>query len=241
MKKSLLAVSSLILVFAVTLSSCGKNSVYKDEYGNTHVAATEKGGVTKQDKFGNLYEVVTDVDGKTKTQVAKFPDVMTNKSNSWIENGVLHIDVPKGWETSGSSQKIILHHAGECTDTGTPRCELTFTHSTMSTVEEEYAKYLKNVKYLIDNSGECSELKEYETKLLGTTVKAISYKLDKSNIYSYCYFVQKEIPIIRIETYAYDKCYTEDELIALLEECVTLKELGGEIPTTTTTATAKAD
>lgn len=247
MKKSLLVMSSLILVFSVAFTACGKKTEFSDKFGNTHVAYTDKKGNLKQDEFGNLYEVVSDIDGKTRTQIYDFPEVMTNKRNTWIENGVLRMNVPKGWRTSGQTQKMILYHSGECTDTGTPHCELNFRYEKMRSLQYVYDEYLGTVKYLTMYSGECSDLKEYETKLFGITVKAISYHLDSTDVDCYCYFVQKEIPVISIEAYAYEPCYTEEELIALLNENCELKDLGGEAPTsenasstTTTTAAASA-
>lgn len=241
MKKSLFVVSSLILILAITFTACGKKSVFTDEYGETHIAVTEKGGAVKQDTMGNLYEVVTDANGEERTQIFDFPPALTNRANTWIENGVLHMDIPKGWKASGLSDKMVLYHSGECTDTDTPHCELNFRYSVMRTLDEIYSTYLGQVKYLTQYSGECSELKEYETELFGQKIKAISYKFDKTNIYCYCYFIQKEAPVIEIEAYAYDKCYTEEELIALLEKNCTLKDLGGTPPSTELSTTTTED
>lgn len=241
MKKSIWVVSALVVIFAVVFTACGKDVTFVDEYGTTHIAYTKK-GEKQQDEFGNIIEV-TDKNDKTITQAHDFPTLITNKSGSKAENGSLLINVPKGWRLSGVKTKLTLYHSGECTDTNTPHCEINFRYHKLAYLSDIYAQYLGEVKYLVQNSGECSELKEYETKLFGKTVKAISYKFDKSNIYSYCYFIQTGYPVTEIEAYAYDKCYSEEDLIALLEENVTLKDLGGEIPTrpetTGTTATEK--
>ena len=241
MKKSICVISALILVFAVVFTACGKEVTFVDENGKTCIAYT-KNGVIQQDELGNIIEV-TEVSGESVTQPRKFPDLITNKSCSKVENGSLLINVPKGWELSGMKSKIILHHSGECTDTGTPRCELNFRYTKLAYLKDIYDKYLGTVKYLVLSSGECSDLKEYETQLFGHTVKAISFKFDKTNIYCYCYFIQTGYPVTEIEAYVYDKCYTEEALIALLEENVTLKDLGGEIPeypTEESTATANS-
>lgn len=245
MKKSLLILSSIILVFAVVFTSCGKEATFTDEYGTTHVAVTEKGGVTKQDEYGNLIEVVSDADGKTRTQIAEFPVAMTNKAKTWVENGAVRMKIPKDWRILSFHDKFMLKHSGECTNTGTADCEINFRYGA-ALLEEKYNEYLQIVVNLISVSGECSELKEYEVKLFGDTVKAISYKFDKSDIYCYCYFIQKGLPVIEIESYVYDKCYSEEDFIAFLEENCTIKDLGGEIPTaasqtTTTTTAASAD
>ena len=240
MKKSLFVISSIIIAFALVFTACGKKeTTFVDQLGTTHIAYTHKDGSTKQDKLGNVYEVVTDLDGSTRTKIMKFPDVVTNKSNSIIENSALKIKVPKGWKTSGHKNKIILQHSGECSDMGS-HCEIYFRSDVMQLLSDKYAAYLNNVKYLIDFSSECSDLKEYETKMFDTTVKAVSYKMDNTDTYCYCYFIQKEAPVIEIEAYAYEKCYSEEELIALLEKYVTIKDLGGEAPTTTASTTTAA-
>lgn len=228
MKKFIWVVSALILVFAVMFTACGKNTTFVDEDGKTHIAYTKK-GVMQQDSHGNIIEVV-ERDGKTVTQPYAFPVLITNKSGTRAENGSLIINVPKHWELQGSKTKLIMYHSGECTDTGTPHCELNFRYTKLAYLKDIYDEYLGTVKYLVYYSGECSDLKEYETELFGHTVKAISYKFDKTNIYCYCYFIQTGYPVTEIEAYAYDKCYSEEDLIALLEENVTLKDLGGEIP-----------
>ena len=60
MKKYLVAVSVIILILSVLLTSCGKKNVYVDEDGNSHKFVTDEDGSRKIDEFGNYYEVVTD-------------------------------------------------------------------------------------------------------------------------------------------------------------------------------------
>lgn len=241
MKKSLFAVSALLVALSVAFTSCGKKYEFTDSNRNTHVAVTDKKGVIKQDVLGNLYEVVTDADGKTKTQLCDFPEALTNKAQTWIENGVFRMKIPKGWYASGLKSEMTLYHSGECTDTGTPHCQLTFSYNKRTTIDVVYADYLSKVKYLTMYSGECSDLKEYETEIFGLKAKAISYKFDKNGVKCYTYFVQNGTPVGQIEAYAYDPCYTEEQLIELLNKNCTLKDLGGEIPTTTTTTTSATE
>ena len=236
MKKSLAIISALILVLSVSLTACGKKNIFTDGNGKSHVAVNEKGS-TKQDEFGNLYEVIEE-NGTTRTQIHEFPSAMTNKSQSWIENGVLRMKVPKGWKTSGITTQTVLYHSGRCTETGNSHCQIEFKYNNMKTVDELKEKYLEPVRWLVERSGECSDLKEYETELLGLKAKAVSYKFDKTDITCYCYFVQQAIPVIQIEVYAYKDCFSEEAVIELLNKNCTLKDLGGEIPTTTTTTEA---
>jgi len=239
LKKSIAVVSALILVLSVTFTSCGKDKTFFDENGNSHVAYTEN-GVTKQDELGNLYEVIEE-DGTTRTQLCDFPMEVTNRAKTWIENGVIKMKIPKGWEPSGISRQTVISHSGKCTEIGESHCQIEFKYDTMKTVDELKEKYLEPVRWLVEKSGECSDLKEYDTELFGLKAKAVSYKFDKTDITCYCYFVQQAIPVIQIEVYAYKDCYTEDAIIALLNENCTLKDLGGELPSTTTTTTAASE
>lgn len=241
MKKSIAAVSAIILISSVILTSCGKTNTYYDVNGNEHEVVTQKGGSPKQDEYGNLYEVVTDAEGKTtKTQVVEFPEVYTNKNESVAENSVIKMKIPKGWKLSGGTSKMSVQHYGECYDTDSPKCEITFSSDIMLGVDDLYEDSIDNARWLTQFSGECSDLKEYETEILGQKAKAYSYKFDSTGVTCYNFFFQKEIPSIHIEAYAYKDCYTEEELIELINESCTLKDLGGEKPTTTTTTTAES-
>ena len=236
MKKTIAVVSALILVLSVGFTACGKDNTFIDTNGNAHVAVNEN-GVTKQDEFGNLYEVI-EKDGTTATQIFDFPAAMTNKAQTWIENGVLRMKVPHGWKPSGNPSKTTICHTGKCTELGTSSCQIEFKHETMLTVDEVMENYLGNARWLVERSGECSDLKEYDTELLGMKVKAVSYKFDKSGVTSYCYFLQKGIPVISIEIYTYKDCFTEDEIIELLNKNCKLKDLGGKVPETSASSEA---
>lgn len=235
MKKSIAVVSALILCVSVVLTACGKDRIYYDEYGSTHCAITEKNGEKKTNEYGYLYEEVTDAEGKARTQIFEFPSVCTNKRGTFVENAVMSIEIPKGWKIGGSSRKLSLTHSGACTEMGVSHCEINVSYSNMQTVDSFYAEYIAPVKYLVRGTYEAEDLKEYETTLFGKNVKACSYRLIKSDITCYCYFFNNGIPAIELEAYSYDKCYSEDELKALLEESITLKDLGDD-PVTTTTA-----
>ena len=235
MKKSLVVISALTLTLSIAFTACGNKNTFLDDTGNSHVALTEKNGNYKQDKMGDLYEVI-EKDGTTATQLCEFPAAMTNKAQTWIENAVVHMKVPKGWKTSGVSRQTVLYHSGKCTETDNSHCQIEFKYNSMRTVDEMKEKYLEPVRWLVQKSGECSDLKEYDTEILGLKAKAVSYKFDKTDITCYCYFIQQGYPVIQIETYAYKDCFTEEAMIELINQNCTLKDLGGEIPSTTTTA-----
>lgn len=243
MKKSLLAASALILAFAVTFTACGKvNNTFKDSSGNTHVALTDKDGNLVQNEYGYLFEKVTDKDGKTVTKQVAFPEVMTNKANTKAENAAMKINLPHGWRNSGLTSKMTIWHSGECTKSGSPKCEITFSYDLQLVKESLYENYLREIQFII-NSGAGEGLKVYEKDLLGHKAKTVSYKLVDSGIFCYCFFIQNGPFAIRIEAYTSDRCYTEEQLIAMLDSSCTLKDLGGKEPTTeasTTEASASA-
>ncbi|MCQ2485898.1 MAG: hypothetical protein MJ168_11280 [Clostridia bacterium] len=240
MKKSLFTVSALMLAFAVTFTACGKKDiVFKDNNGNTHVAVTDKKGNYIQNEYGYLMEEVTDEDGKTVTKPVAFPEVMTNKANTSAENAILKIKLPHGWRNSGLTSKMTIWHSGECTKSGSPKCEITFSYDLQSDTETLYKKYLKEIQYII-NSGAGEKLNVYEKEVLGHKAKTVFYKLPDADVSCYCFFIQNGAFAIRIEAYTTEKCYTEDQLIEMLNSSCTLKELGGEELTTETTASTTA-
>lgn len=237
LKKSLLSISALVIAFSVTLTACGKKQLeYIDGDGNRRVAVTEKGGSIVQNEYGDLYIVETDNNGETKTRAASFPEVMTNKSNSVIENGAVKVNVPKGWETSGlTSVMKICHNSGKCVKKGSPNCEISFSYELNKPIDDLYQKYLGEIQTII-NTKMGVDLKEYEKEVLGKTAKVIYYKIDNADVNCYCYLLMNGPFATRIEAYTSDCCYSEDELIALLNECCTLKDLGGKTPDFPTTA-----
>lgn len=239
MKKSLAVVSAVILCLSIALTACGNNRTYSDEYGKTHVAITGKDGEKVTNEYGYLYEEVTDASGNPRTQLFEFPSVCTNKRETVVENAVMSIEIPKNWKISGSNRKLSLAHSGDCTEMGVSHCEINVSYSAMETVDSLYDLYIGPVNYLTRATYEAEDLKEYETTLFGKTAKACSYRLVNSDITCYCYFFNNGIPAIQLETYAYDKCYTEEELKALLEESITLKDLGDDPVTTTTQAVSE--
>ncbi len=241
LKKSLLSISALIMAFSVTLTACGKKQLeYIDSNGNHRIAVTEKDGSVVQNEYGDLFIVETDENGETKTRAASFPEAMTNKSNSVIENGAVRVNVPRGWKTSGlTSVMKICHSSGKCVKKGSPNCEITFSYELNKPVDDLHNKYLGEIQTII-NTKMGVDLKEYDKEVLGKTAKTVYYKLDDANVDCYCYLLMNGPFAIRIEAYISDCCYSEDELIALLSECCILKDLGGKTPEFPTNAVTEA-
>ena len=79
MKKSLIIISALLLVFATALTACGNKNVIVDKNGRTYTPVTDKTGNKQQDKWGRLIIEQTDEDGSKVTQPYDFPDKITNK------------------------------------------------------------------------------------------------------------------------------------------------------------------
>ena len=63
MKKSLIIISALLLVFATALTACGNKNVIVDKNGRTYTPVTDKDGNKQQDKWGRLIIEQTDEDG----------------------------------------------------------------------------------------------------------------------------------------------------------------------------------
>ena len=94
MKKSLIIISAFLLVFATALTACGNKNIIVDKDGHSYVPVTDKDGNKQQDKWGRLIIEQTDEDGSKVTQPYVFPDKITNKRNSEIENAVVSVKVP---------------------------------------------------------------------------------------------------------------------------------------------------
>ena len=206
MKKSLIIISSLLLVFSVALTACGSK--------NTIV-----------DKDGKTYTYVTDENGNKVTQIYEFPDKITNKRNTKIENAVVSINVPDGWEVSEDTSFVRLRHNGKCTKSGVAACQLDFGYQQNLTLQETYNEYLTNVVKLSSLGDSISDIKEYEVTLMGKNAKAISYRVASENTDVYYFCIDNGEPMIEITAYVYDKCYDKDSIVELISSCATVKEL----------------
>lgn len=240
MKKYLVAVSALILVLSVLLTSCGKKNVYVDDEGNSHKFITNDDGSRKLDRFGNFYEVVTDKNSKTTaTQLYAYDSVSTNKAKSVVENQFIKIKVPNDWKFEETSNKILLHHSGKCTKAGDAACEISIDSSVSLGVDALYEKKISPARWLTEYSGECGKLNEYDTKVLGCSAKAFSYTLNETDMTCCNYFFKKGVYTVNIEVFAYKDCYTEEQILELLTEICTLKNLP-ESQTTTKAPSTEA-
>ncbi|MDD6275634.1 MAG: hypothetical protein PUB20_02255 [Clostridia bacterium] len=232
MKKYIFAVSITILLLSVLLTACSKKNEITDDYGRTHVIATDKDGNILQDPWGNLYEEVTDSDGNTVTQAYDYPVISTNKKKSVVENAVLKMTVPDDWEVSDSESVFRLRHLGKCVDSGIASCQLEVGFESKYTLENTVAQYINSIKKL-DKTGELfTEPEQFDAEISGTSAKGVTYSSVDTESVVYCYFIEKGQNIIKIEANVYDGCYNRESIEALLDESCTLKEL----PTLKTTA-----
>lgn len=225
MKKTLTIISVIFLVFAVVLTACGNSNVIVDKDGYSYVAVTDKDGNKLQDKWGRLIIEVTDSDGNKSTQPYDFPDKITDKKNSKIENAVVSVNVPKNWAVSKETSFVRLRHEGSCTKSGVPSCQIDFGYSDNLTLQETYNQYLSNVAKLNTIDDKISDIKEYEVTLMGKNAKAISYKIDSEDTDVYYFCIDDGEPMIEITVSVYDKCYNDDSVVELINSCATVKEL----------------
>lgn len=238
MKKYLVAVSVIILVLSVLLTSCGKKNVYVDEDGNSHKFVTDEDGSRKVNELGNYYEIVTDKNSKTTaTQIYAFNALSTNKARSVAENQFLTMKTPKDWKLEDNSKKILMHHTGECSKAGDALCEITIECSTSLGIDSFYEKIIGPARWLVEYTGECEKLTEYDTKLLGCSAKVFSYYFNETDMTCYNYFFTKGICTTHIEVFAYKDCYTEEQVLELLNENCTLKNLPAPQTTAETSTT----
>lgn len=225
MKKSLIIISVFLLTFSVALTACGNKNILVDGDGHSYTLVTDKDGKTLQDKWGRLIIEKTDTDGNTVTQPYDFPDKITNKKNTKIENAVVSINVPSKWSVSEEATFIRLRHSGKCTKSGVPACQMDFTYAQNQTLQETYNEYLTNIVKLNALGDEISDIKEDETTLLGKNAKTISYKIASENTDVYYFCIDDGEPMIEITVSVYDKCYDMASVIELINSCTTIKEL----------------
>jgi hypothetical protein len=241
-KKSLIVMSATAVILGILLTSCGKTNTVTDTDGKSHVIVTEKGGVTAQDPWGNLYEQVTDANGNTVTQAYDYPAVSTNKSGSKVENAVLSIKVPKEWEISENTTAIRLRHQkGPCVKDGEPACQLDFTYRSDFSRDEVCALYAAEVKDLKSYNSNVTNDTEYDTTILGIAAKALSYHVDGADTTVYYFCIEKGESIIEITANVYDNCYDSKSIEELINSCCTLKELPTLASTIATTLPTDED
>lgn len=240
MKKSVTIIISIVAVIVLVVSVYavlrGKKNVFYDDNGQTHVVMTNFFGEFIQDEYGNLYERATDAYGENITKRYIFPDKVVNKSGNKIENAFIKLKIPHGWEDLSGNDKIAMKHKGDCKQNNKTCCQMSIRYDIMADPSNLYAKYKGTARYLVETLSEFDNLKEYETTVFGLKAKAISYSAVKEDGVFYYYIVEQGLAVFEIELYAHNGCFTEAEIIEMLEKAYVLKDLGGErpeIPSTT--------
>lgn len=240
MKKSIIAISAIIIVASIFFTSCGKELTAMDSSGKEHIIVTDKNGNTPQDQFGNIYEEITDKDGKKATQLYDYPVVSTNKSMSVLENAAIKLEVPKDWKASGDRSVFRLRHTGKCADLNIPQCELNAEIVRALTQQETYDEYKANVRGIAAANHDVTNIKEYKAKICGIEALAISYHIDSDNSTVLYYVIPNGYINVQFIVIVDDKCYNNDSVVELINSCVTLKDLG-ETSTTQATTTTTAE
>ena len=225
MKKSIMILSASVALLGIGLTACGKSDIVTDKDGKTHVIVTQKGGEVAQDPWGNLYEKVTDRNGETVTQVYDFPAIKTNRFKTKVENGVLTVKVPGGWEISDANVMRLRHKNGKCVKADEPPCQIELTYRSDRTRDEVYEIYMNYISKLRSVSENISAEKSFNVKICGIDAKAFSYHMDDTDSTVYYFCVAKGETVVEITADIYDECYDEKSITELINSCVTLKEL----------------
>lgn len=225
MKKSLIIISAVIVLLSAVLTSCGKADTFVDNSGNKHILVTDGKGNPVRDEYGNLFERVTE-NGKQVTKYYRFPELVTNKRNTKIENSLFEVDVPKGWETSGLKSIMRICHKGKCRDLYQTDCQIEFSVNTRTDVESACGEYLNGIKQLQSMGGSLSGIKESETTLFEKKVKVVSYRMDETGATALYYCIAQGKAVAEIRATVFDSCYSQAEIEELINSCCTLKPVG---------------
>lgn len=235
MKKSIALISALIILLSVSFTACSKKNIIYDENGEKHVLLTDKNGNFVQDEYGVIYEVITNSRGEQETKNFVFPNRITNKRNTKIENTFIKLDVPRGWTDFSNGDKLSIQHKGECLDMNKTRCQIDVRYDVMAANDILYEDYIAPVRWLVKTQTSFDDLKEYETEICGLPAKAVSYRAVDEGGTFYYYLVERGLAAFEIEIYAGDDCFTEDEIKEVVAKAYTLKDLGGVRPTVPST------
>ncbi|MBQ3149965.1 MAG: hypothetical protein IJB86_01825 [Clostridia bacterium] len=187
----------IFLVFTVALFSfvaCEKRSKYGvlivDEQGMEHVLATDENGVTIQDRYGNLVEVMTDskskkpIDAPTQTVTDEsgevisvvheneyatnsitFPTLMQN--GNVAENKNYAVTIPEGWVQEGSTRVLLKH-----TETGATVSFYDDMGKSVAAVLEE----MENSRAILGNNAEY-EFEQTDVKIGDKDAVCVNYKI----------------------------------------------------------------
>lgn len=226
MKKTFISISVLILAISVVFTACSNgDNIIVDKYGDTYVAVTDDDGNKLQDSWGNLIIEVTDEDGEKATQKYVFPEKITNKKNTEIENAVVKIKVPDRWEINQSSSLVRLSHKEKCSSSGNAECQIDFTYQNNYTLQEVYNNYIISVIELSSLGDDIKNIKEDEITLMGKEAKVVYYSIESTNADVYYFAIENELAMIEIKAYVFDDCYSYEELVELINSCATVKKL----------------
>lgn len=212
MNKKYTAVTALVFAALFVLASCEKRSRYgaliTDEMGMTHVLLTDANGVTVQDGYGHLVEVVTDSDSKKpvvipgrtvtvtgdggkvvseyevleayQTQSISFPAFIENEDSVEVARYIM--PKPKGWEMTGSGSIILKN-----TDTGaiidTYEGGYESVEEGLEAIEEQRVKLTKEIPYNVEGN----------YKICGTEGVKCHYDLGDTQRYLYLVMINDTV------------------------------------------------
>ena len=114
MKRSILAVISLILIATLVFAGCTKKKYVTDDHGVTHVAITDENGETMTNEDGEIVIAATDEkgriikqdNGEIETGYIDGPLVTFDTENNTAKSPAYTLTVPEGWKVSNSLDYI---------------------------------------------------------------------------------------------------------------------------------------
>lgn len=226
MKKKMIVISSLILVFAIFLTACGKSTVV-DKSGNEHSLYQDWKGKTVQDSNGNLIENATDDSGSTYTQAVTYPDVLKAGKNK-IQNAYLIVNIPDEWSYDDSINKLRINHTdGKCADYDNGTCQFEVTYDNSYTLDEVIANYYDKCSDLTALSPDTMKnLKKSSATVLGKKAKVVTYYISDTGFTVYLYAFKYKNAITKITALVNDKCKKEIDPVEFINKNFTLKPLG---------------
>lgn len=226
MKKTFITISIAILTVSLIFTACtNSNNIIVDKYGDKYIAVTDDDGNMVQDQWGNLIIEVTDEKGEKATQKYIFPEKITNKKNTKIENSVVKINLPDKWEIEKNSALVRLVHNGKCSESKDSVCQIDFGYQNNYTLQEVYNNYMVSVVNLSTLGDDVKNITEDEITLMGMDAKVIYYSIESTNADVYYFVIENELAMMEIKAYIFDDCYSYESLVELINSCATAKKL----------------
>lgn len=223
MKRTIALICAAVLI-ALSFTAC-KNNNYVDDKGVSHTLVMKKGEPI-QDEYGNLVEKYIK-DGEKVTAPIPYP-VVTQSDKHTIQNAVLKLNIPDGWEFDESVKAVRLHHK-DCGYEGV--CEINVEIQDRMNLDEVYKHVLAAQEVINLVSGEevvTGDIKQSETKIFGLKTKIFESPQRDNKTYMYYVFYYERYTVgfsFIMNNDCFDKSFDPE---AFIKENVTLKKIPTE-------------